>query len=84
MVDSASDFFRGLEAVAGTSGAAAAGVMALTFELVKSGVIPAVSGQRVGDAMVRSMGRRGVQHNARHDIAAAIESGFKYANLQEE
>ncbi|MES3100063.1 hypothetical protein [Sphingomonas faeni] len=73
--DNATKYFATLEAVAGTTACAAAGVVALTTELVKAGIIPADAGQRVADAMVRSMDRNAAR-SSQQEVAAAIETGF--------
>jgi polyhydroxyalkanoate synthesis regulator phasin len=75
--ENAIKYFATLEAVAGTSACAAAGVVALTTELVKAGIIPSDAGQRVADAMVRSM-ERNTARASRQAIADAIETGFAH------
>lgn len=75
MPDNAAKYFDTLDAVAGTTASAAAGVVALTTELVLAGIIPCEAGQRVAVAMVRSM-ERNAARASRQEIAKAIETGL--------
>lgn len=66
-----------MEAVAGTTAAAVAGIVALTLELVQAGVISVDAGQRVSDAMVGSLERNA----ARHETTDAMGNGIVHMAL---